>query len=317
MIYKVALSLLLCFCGCTLAEKKEKPVEKKIQVLSTIPMIGDLVSQIGQERVESSTLIRGGLDPHTYELVKGDDEYFQNADLIFYNGLGLEHGYSLRHQLENHPRAMALGDFLFQVEPSLVIKIEEEVDPHIWMDIALWAKIVDPIASHLSKIDPENAEGYARNAALLKEKMLKSDLQAYHNLQSIPEDKRYLVTSHNAFNYFVRRYLATVSERSEERWGERLHAPEGLAPEAEISVHDLQRVLRFVEEKNISILFPESNVNKDALKKIVQVGSGKGRSLKLSKKALFADAMQQNSNYLEMMEYNVQVIVEGLTGIEE
>jgi manganese/zinc/iron transport system substrate-binding protein len=62
----------------------------KIKVLSTTAMINDLVKQIGQDRVDTLTLIQGELDPHSYQLVKGDDEKLGFATLIFYSGLGLE-----------------------------------------------------------------------------------------------------------------------------------------------------------------------------------------------------------------------------------
>lgn len=294
------------FFGCERPEKKDRI--GKIYVLSTIAMIDDLVAQIGDTHVFHTTLIRGEIDPHTYELVKGDDEKFATADLIFYNGLGLEHGYSLRHNLENNPKAIALGDILLENEKESILKVDDQYDPHIWMDISLWTKIVDPIVYALSQKDPKHAENYARNGLLLKEKMLQLDGEIKDRLKKIPSEKRFLVTSHNAFHYFVRHYLAETHERETSQWQDRLSAPEGLAPDAELSSHDIQRVLDYITRHNINVIFSESNVNKEALRKIVSVGKKKGLNLRLSEKELYADAMG-SSSYLEMISQNTQTLI--------
>ena len=73
----------------------------KVKILSTTAQIGDLVEEIGGDRMDYWVLIQGDLDPHSYELVKGDDEKLSRADRVFYNGLGLEHGASLLNTLQN------------------------------------------------------------------------------------------------------------------------------------------------------------------------------------------------------------------------
>ncbi len=75
-------------------------------------MIQDIVRQVGGEHVDVIALINGEMDPHSYQLVKGDGEKITRADLIFANGLGLEHGPSLRQQLENNPKAVPLGNWI-------------------------------------------------------------------------------------------------------------------------------------------------------------------------------------------------------------
>lgn len=304
------LFLIVILYACEEPKKEDNsPKIHKVKVLSTIAMIDDLVSEIGKDYVENTTLIKGEIDPHTYELVKGDDEKFASADLIFYNGLGLEHGYSLRHNLESHPNAISLGDVLLEKVSDKILKVENQYDPHVWMDISLWINIVDPIVEALVKKDALHAEIYVNNGLLLKEKMKKADEETYNALQNISSEKRYLVTSHNAFHYFVRRYLADAKELDKNLWKCRLNAPEGLAPEAELSSLDIQRVLDYVVQHNIEVVFPESNVNKESLKKIVNVGKKKGLSLRMSEKDLYADAMGQESSYLEMIAHNTNILL--------
>ncbi len=316
---KIPLFLLLLICllviGCAnqIGSKEQSKHQSgdKIRILSTIAMIHDLVNQIGGDHVESQVLIRGELDPHSYELVKGDDEKFARADLIFYNGLGLEHGLSLRQNLENNSRSIAVGDLLLKADSSLIICIDGQCDPHIWMDIALWAKMIRPIVDALSQKDPLHAADYRHRGELLRLRMEEEDRIAFKTLQEIPQEKRYLVTSHDAFHYFTKHYLAEPDELQDGSWVVRCAAPEGLAPDAQLSVVNIQEILDHVARYSVTVLFPESNVSKDSLRKILNAGKEKGLNLRLSKETLYGDSMGQNS-YLEMISHNVNLIAKEL-----
>ena len=285
----------------------------KIKVLSTIAMIDDVVKQIGGEYVDSLTLIKGELDPHSYQLVKGDDEKFAFADLVFYNGLGLEHGPSLQHHLHSNEKAIALGD---QLDLSLLLRCNGQFDPHIWMDISLWAKIIPFIVDALSKHDPAHANTYQANGETLSKEMTEIHDEVLQQLQLIPPEKRYLVTSHDAFNYFTRAYLATVDETTMASWQKRFAAPEGLAPESQLSSADIRLIINHLQKHNIHVLFPESNVSKDSIRKIVQAGKEKGLDLTIATVYLYADAMgspgSDGDTHLKMIQHNAKTIAEYL-----
>lgn len=298
--------LLLFLSGCS-----EQPIDSnnsKPKVLSTVAMIHDLVKEIGQDKIEAEILIQDDLDPHTYELVKGDDEKFMSADIVFCNGLGLEHGLSLRKLIESNPKSVLLGE---KIDSSFLLQTEGQKDPHIWMDISLWATLIDPIVHELSLKDPAHAEEFRMRGDSLREKMLTADADFFRRLQSVPQEKRFIVTTHNAFHYFTRRYLAEESEKSEGSWVVRVTAPEGLAPDAEISLSDIKAILEHIQKYHVTILFPESNLSKDALYKIMYAGKEMGLSLRLSKESVFGDSMGGNS-YLGMMEHNVSLIAKEL-----
>jgi manganese/zinc/iron transport system substrate-binding protein len=285
----------------------------KVKVLSTTAMIDDLVARIGGERVDHLALIRGEIDPHSYELVKGDDEKLSFAQVIFYNGLGLEHGASLRYQLEHHRNAIGLANCVNQSYPELIIKVGKEIDPHIWMDVSLWEKTLPAIVSVLTEIDPQGREIYAQNAAILSEQMKDEHERIYRALQKVPQEKRYLVTSHDAFNYFTRAYLATPNETSQNEWQKRFCAPEGLAPEGQLSAADIQRIIAHLITFQIQVVFPESNVSRDALKKIVHACEQKGLKVRLSHEVLYGDAMGNRQSdadtYLKMMKHDADVLI--------
>lgn len=281
----------------------------KLKVLTTIPMINDLVSKIGGEDIDTQALIRRDLDPHSYELVKGDDDKFARADILFYNGLGLEHGLSLRQNIAKHRYAVAVTNRLLRENPQAILITDRQYDPHIWLDISLWEQTIDPIVQALSEKDPQHAQNFKQRGELLKKELQNADQEIYSQLQAIPANKRYLVTSHDAFHYFTRRYLATPHET---QWEERCRAPEGLAPEAQISVSDIMATVAYIEAFNIHIVFPESNVSQEALKKIVEVGKKKGFKIQLSENELYSDTMGASSSYLSMMQHNAGVIKKGL-----
>jgi manganese/zinc/iron transport system substrate-binding protein len=286
--------------------------EKKLRVLSTIEMIDDLVKQIGKQHVATLPLIRNSLDPHTYELVKGDGEKFEYADLIFYNGLGLEHGPSLKHALESKSNAVPLGNAIKEQFPEKIFYLGSMPDPHIWMDIELWMYTVPVIVDSLSAHDPVHADEYHANGETLFKIMEEENLHVRKLMHSIPEERRYLVTSHDAFNYFARSYLALEPELASDEWQKRCEAPEGLSPETQISTTDIQNIIDHLKKYKIHVLFAESNVSKDSVKKIVDAMEEKGERVKIASTPLYSDAMgaagSAGDSYLGMIRHNAETI---------
>lgn len=285
----------------------------KVRVLSTTGMINDLVKQIGGDEVLTLTLIQGDLDPHSYQLVKGDDEKLAMADIIFFNGLGLEHGSSMQYQLANNPKAVGVGNL---IDSKAVIYVGNQKDPHIWMDISLWAQTIPFITKALSEKDPAHAELYKKNAERLNHAMIKAHERLKEYMHLIPEEERYLVTSHDAFNYFARAYLSRDSELEGNRWQKRFMAPEGLAPEGQLSTTDIKLIIDHVKAYKIRMLFSESNVSRDSIIKIIQAGKEEGLNVKIACCPLYGDAMgspgSEGDTYLKMMDYNAKMIASHL-----
>ncbi|MBX7066177.1 MAG: zinc ABC transporter substrate-binding protein [Parachlamydiales bacterium] len=310
---KVILSFLipLLMVGCQ--SPKRFSNDGKVKILSTIGQIGDLVKEVGGERVDSLVLILGDLDPHSYEIVKGDAEKIEKADLIFYNGLGLEHGASLSSVLKGSPKAIAVGEKILSAHPEKVLMREGTVDPHIWMDISLWKQGIDPIVEALSIKDPEGASYYKERGRLLAEKMEEAHIEVRSILQKIPSKQRYLVTSHDAFHYFTKTYLA---EPGETDWALRFAAPEGLAPEGQLNPRDIQKIIDYLKAKEVSVLFPESNVSRDSIRKIATAGKELGLEIQICSEPLYGDSMSRLT-YIEMMRKNAETIAKYLLLTQE
>lgn len=312
---KVFLILTAClsFTGCSNKESdgfKEwmRDDSGKPRILSTTAQIGDLVSNIGGERIKKIVLIQGDLDPHSYELVKGDAEKLFRADLIFYNGLGLEHGASLSSFLRTSEKAVPIGEKIAAAQPGLILKRGKMIDPHIWMDISLWREAIEPIVASLSSLDPEGADYYKARGNQLADRMTDVHRELKNRLNQIPAEKRYLMTSHDAFRYFTRSYLANEGEID---WMSRFAAPEGLAPDGQLNPYDIQKMIEFLQKKQITVVFPESNVNRDSIHKIASVGRELGLGIRVCSETLYGDSMSGLS-YLEMMLQNAEVIARNL-----
>lgn len=284
----------------------------KIKVLSTLSQIGDLVKAVGGERVDSLILIQGDLDPHSYELVKGDDDKVARAQAIFYNGLGLEHGASLAALLHSEEKALAIGDAIREKAPDRILYRGSQPDPHIWMDISLWEEGIDIVRDRLTEIDPAGKAEYAERALAFHQEMQRADRAVQERLGSISVEKRYLVTSHDAFQYFVRAYLAPQGESS---WHSRLSAPEGLAPDGQLSPLDLQRTLDFLKEHRVEVIFPESNVSRDSIRKIVSSAHEMGLDVVLCTEALYGDSLG-GKPYVEAISHNAEIIALSLEAHE-
>jgi len=281
-------------------------------------MISDLVQGIGQDHIENLTLIQGELDPHSYELVKGDDEKIRRADIIFYNGLGLEHGATLSQVLRDNSKAVGVGDWLLKKHPEKILSIDSVVDPHIWMDISLWMLTIEPITEALVKMDPAHESDFRKNAHELFEKLEIAHNALLTQLAQIPEEKRYLVTSHDAFHYFGRTYFASDQERNEfSDWVKRVQAPEGLAPESQLSAVDIKEIVAHLKQHDIHVIFPESNVSQDSIKKIVDASHKMGIQVEIAKEPLYGDAMRSDTpkeemRYLETLFHNAEVLIRNL-----
>jgi len=316
---KLSVLLFLPFIFTFSCQRNEKAEELaqwmsdsgKLKVLCTTAMVGDLVKQVGGDDVDCFILIQGESDPHSYQLVKGDDEKFLRADLIFYNGLGLEHGPSLAHNLAGNPKAHALGDYLLKEEPASLLVVDGVRDPHVWMDVSLFSKTIPFIADMLAQKEPAK-----KSAFFEREKAVRQHLMDVHDslvrlLHELPSEKRYLVSTHDAFNYFARAYLADDNEKKEGFW-RRCQAPEGLAPDSQLSTQDITRLLDHLIRYNIHCLFAESNVSQDSIRKLLDASQKKGHAVRIASSPLYGDAMGRSGSdgdsYEKMMQHNATTI---------
>lgn len=321
MCNKLFLHLLFFFiffaASCDFAPKTDSSrrlwmqEKEKMRVLCTTGQVAYIVQSVGREHVHVYTLFPPLSDPHTYELVKGDQDLFEWAQMIFFSGLGLE-GKRNFLRYTTTEKAVCLSDDIQRRNPSAVLFFDSLPDPHIWMDVSLWAQSAYTVADALSVRFPEKREQFMHNAHNLYEKLLHLHKSLRDRLQKIDEKKRYLLTSHHAFRYFVRAYLATNDEREEGDWEKRSLAPEGLAADSQMSTRDVEELISVCIRRNIHVLFPEFGVNRDSLAKLQEILREKKQPVQISPDPLFADSLGPSGTaqeeYPSMILYDASVI---------
>ncbi len=310
---------LLCVCtGCfnrpevSRDEANWMANNGKPKVLCTTAMVRDLVKGVGGDLIDTLTLIQGESDPHSYQLVKGDDEKFARADIIFYSGLGLEHGPGLASILKNNPKAYALSDYIRKENPEAIVFVDKTVDPHLWMDISLWKMAIPHIQDVLTKEMPIRKEQLQGSARALDSNLAMLHAEIMARLFSMPEQFRYLVTTHDAFNYFARAYLCSKLELERDEWRKRVQAPEGLAPDSQLSTADISKMVSHIMKYKIGVIFSEVNVSRDSIVKITDACNLKGHHVEIASTPLYADSMgsadSDADTYEAMMRHNSHVI---------
>lgn len=315
LIY-IALTLSLIGCSSDSSRKNNSKAyfsdDGKLKILSTTAMINDIVERIAGDSADTMTLIAGNLDPHSYQLVKGDDEKLSHASIIFANGLGLEHGASLQNYLNNSKKAVLLGNLVQEKFSGSILHVNGQIDPHLWMDLSLFAETIPFIVKSLSDIDPKQKELYQERGNKFLKELKDLHLKIREELQSIPKEKRYLVTSHDAFNYFAKSYLAEDNELLTGEWKERFDAPEGLAPDSQLSLGDIQHIIDHLFKYKIEVIFPESNVSQDSILKIQNAAKLLNFQITIAKEPLYGDAMgafgSDGDSYPKMLQHNANVI---------
>jgi manganese/zinc/iron transport system substrate-binding protein len=285
--------------------KNETKDNGKLNVVTTTTMITDLVKNIGGDSINVQGLMGSGVDPHLYKASEGDVTKLTNADIIFYNGLHLEG--KLVEVFEKMGSAtktpIALAD---QLDKNTLIGSDyfaSNYDPHVWFDINYFGLFAEKVAQVLVEQDPENAEFYTKNMTsyLMKLKTLHEKMDA--KIAELPEDKRILVTAHDAFNYFGKAY------------GFEVVGLQGLSTATEAGVQDVQKLAAFIIEKEIKAVFVESSVPKRTIEALQAAVKSKGHDVEIGG-TLFSDALGNagttEGTYIGMFEYNVNTIVDAL-----
>jgi manganese/zinc/iron transport system substrate-binding protein len=304
----LTIALLLMLSACNPASEAPDATlgNRTIRAAATTGIVADMVENIGGERVEVAALMGTGVDPHLYKASEGDVRTLESADIIFYNGLHLEAGLAgVLERMGDRGRVVAVTD---GIERSILIAPPEfagSYDPHIWFDVTIWMSTAETVRDALIELDPEHARLYRANAEEYMSEIEELHLYVQTRAAEIPEEKRVLVTAHDAFNYFGRAY------------GFEVRGLQGISTESEASTSDVQALVGFIVEREIPAIFIESSVpqrNVEALQAAVQA---KGFDVRIGGE-LFSDAMgnpgTEEGTYSGMVRHNIDTIVSALKG---
>ncbi|MEZ4754164.1 MAG: zinc ABC transporter substrate-binding protein [Bdellovibrionota bacterium] len=229
---------------CILFTAHASQAADKLNIVCTIGMIGNLVEEVGGDHVTVKTIMNSGVDPHLYKATRSDIVLLSQADIVFYNGLFLEGKMSdaLIRVAASGKKVFAVTELLddeYLLEPE---EFQGHFDPHVWMDPQAWSKAVALIRDKLIDADPDNKEIYAKNARNYIDRLRKLDAYAIKTLSSIPKSSRVLVTAHDAFNYFGRRFEFEVI------------GIQGLSTDSEAGSKRCRKIVKLLVDRKISAL---------------------------------------------------------------
>jgi len=277
------------------------------RIVCTTGMITDIVSQIAGDRAEVSGLMGSGVDPHLYKPTRSDIARLTSADLVFYNGLLLEGKFTdafLRLSRAGIP-VHALAE---QLDREWILADEEDRsadDPHLWMDPLAWIEVSKHARDALIAFDPEGEGVYRENTRVLIENLNKLHEYSEKVLTSIPENRRILITAHDAFQYFGQRYNIEVE------------GIQGLSTESEAGVRDIERLVNLLVAREIPAVFIESTVSDRNIRALIEGAQARNHEVRIGGE-LFSDAFGQagtyRGTYIGMIDHNVTTIARELGG---
>ncbi len=251
-----------------------------IRVVCTTNIIKDLVRQIGGSRVEVTAIMDGpGIDPHTYTPSPKDTNALTAADLVVYSGLHLEGQFdeALESLKYRGIPVICVTETLSQETPSRLIQSSEgAADPHVWFSPDLWATCGECLATGLSEFDPQNAAQYSTAAQEFSERLAATKAEGIQRLAVIPQQRRVLVTAHDAFEYFARDFDFSVE------------AVQGISTDSEPGLRRINLLTDLLVEKKISAVFTEQSVSDKNITALVANCESKGHTLKIGAR-LFSD----------------------------
>lgn len=286
-----------------------RAADRPVAAVASFSILGDIVHQVGGERVAVTTLVGPDGDAHVYQPTPADARAVAAADIVFVNGLGFE-GW-IDRLVES---ASFKGPVVVASRGVTPLTTEDEgehgaadhdhdhdhgnIDPHAWQSLQNGALCVRNVADALIGVDPAGADTYRANAERYLAAIAALDQEVRTAIDRLPADRRTIVTSHDAFGYFAAAY------------GIHVVAPEGVSTESEASAKDVARLIKQIRAEKIPAVFVENITDPRLIEQIrKETGAVVGGTL-------YSDALSKPdgpaATYLEMFRYNVRTLTGAL-----
>lgn len=290
--------MMIAIACATLLPAASARAQDKLHVIASFSILGDLVRNVGGERVQVGILVGPNGNAHVYAPSPGDAKSVADAKLVFVNGLGFE-GWLER-------LVKASGTKAPIIVATKGIKPRERAgdrghdhdhgpaDPHAWQSVANAKVYVANIRDALVSADPAGKAAYEANATAYLDKLDALDNDVKAAVAAIPADRRKVISTHDAFGYFQQAY------------GVEFIAPQGVSTEAEPSARDVARIITQVKKQKIPAVFLENITDARLMQRIAQE-SGARIGGKLYSDAL-TDEKGDAPTYIELMRHNIKTL---------
>ncbi|MCE2906361.1 MAG: zinc ABC transporter substrate-binding protein [Anabaena sp. CoA2_C59] len=290
----------LVVVGCTSHPRHRENTKPQVVVTSTI--ITNLAAEIGGEEVQITGILKPGADPHIYEPVPADSRVLEEANLILYNGYNLEPGIiKLMNATGGNVKKIPVGEVVKYLKLDKG-KGKIVPDPHVWGSAANVISMVKAIRDSLIELSPEDKNKFVENAKRLTDELQQLHIWINQQIQTIPPDKRKLITTHDAFQYYGNAYKIEIS-------GTLI----GISTEEQPSAQTVKKLVESIKKIGVSAIFAETTINPALIKTVAEEAG-----VKLAPTPLFSDSIgakgSNGDTYIKMMVANTRAIVEALGG---
>jgi len=273
-----------------------------IRVAASFSVLGDMVREVGGDRVEVKTFVGPNGDAHVYEPTPGDVKALADSKILVVNGLGLE-GWMARLQKSSGFKGKVItattGIKTRQMEEEEHGTTRKITDPHAWQSLANGKIYVQNIRDGLIAADPAGKDIYQANAAKFLAEIDGVEREVKAKIGALPPSHRKIITTHDAFGYFGATY------------GMEFIAPEGVSTDSEASAKDVAKIIRQIKAEKVPAVFLENVTDPRLLGQIArETGAKIGGTL-------YSDALSDEkgpaATYLDMFRHNVATLSAALS----
>ena len=301
MVGKMAVNKIIVLAGMMVALSlisTQSWAKEKFKVVTTFTVIADMAKNVAGEAANVESITKPGAEIHEYQPTPGDIRRAQGAQLILANGLNLELWFQKFYQhLSGVPEVVVSNG----IKPTGITEgpYNGKPNPHAWMSPKNALIYVDNIRDAFSKYDPDNAAIYAKNAAAYKQKIQQTLEPLRKELNNIPEDKRWLVTSEGAFSYLANDYGL------KELYLWPINADQQGTPQ------QVRKVIDTIRQHNIPAIFSESTISDKPARQVARESSSHYGGV------LYVDSLSAADGpvptYLDLLRVTTSTIVSGIT----
>lgn len=276
----------------------------KISVVATFSILADMTSRIGGDRITVEALVGPEQDAHVFQPSPKAAAAVTKANLLISNGLGFEGWMNRLVSSSGYKGPVVVASTGVKVLKPAGAEHEHDhasdSDPHAWQNVANTLTYVENIKQGLCAIDSAGCDTYSRNASVYAGEIAKLDGAIKQQIGALPEKKRKVITSHDAFGYFAAAY------------GVVFMAPTGISTESQASAKDVARLIRQIRSEKVTALFVESISDKRLIEQIARE-----TGVKLGP-AIYSDALSKAggpaATYLDMMRHNASQLTAAMAG---
>jgi zinc/manganese transport system substrate-binding protein len=283
----------LCAAAATVVMVIPLRAQEKIQIVASFSILGDFARNVGGDRVNVTTLVGANSDVHVYTPAPADAKKIADAKLVIINGLGLE-GW-LPRLVQSSGSKAAIVTATTGIAPR---KLGSDADPHAWQSVVNAKIYVANIRDALIASDQAGAPSYRANADAYLAKLDALDREARDSVAQIPQARRKVISTHDAFGYFAAAY------------GIAFIAPQGVSTESEPSARDIASIITQIKAAKIPAVFLENISDPRLMRRIsAETGARIGGTL-------VSDSLTSENGdaptYIDMVRHNIKALTSAL-----